>query len=274
MPAGVAQARERRVAGGDHRVEQQHRHDRQPVAELGRLGEADLGRLAGDDHVEQARAIDALRHRRTFLEGLRRLDEGHVGAGREGAVDALDRLLEAEHRHGVGAGDQHDVGVGPVLGRGAHLADEVVGVDDLLAVEVTAALGRDLVLDVQRGRAAQRVLAHGPHDVELVAVARVGVGDHGDRDRGGEAAEVLGHLGHGQQPVVGVAEGGRRAGARHVHSREARLLDQAGGQRVVGAGRHDQLVARQELAQPRAGRHETAAPRAASPASATSWSSL
>jgi hypothetical protein len=91
---------------------------------------------------------------------------------------------------------------------------------------VAAALGGDLVLDVQCGGPAQRVLPHGAHGVELVAVARVGVGDDRDRDRAGDAAEVVGHLGHGHQPVVGEAEHRRGARAGQVDGREAGLLDE------------------------------------------------
>ena len=67
------------------------------------------------------------------------------------------------------------------LDRGAHLLDHLARVDHVLAVHVAAALGRDLVLDVQRGDPGRLVLAHRAHDVERVAVAVVGVGDQRHR---------------------------------------------------------------------------------------------
>ena len=46
-----------------------------------------------------------------------------------------------------------------------------------MAAQVAAALGRDLVLDVQRGHASRLVRLHRAPHAERVAIAGVGVGD-------------------------------------------------------------------------------------------------
>jgi hypothetical protein len=256
VPAGGRELGQRRVAHRQQRREQEHRHDRQAIAELGGLLQADLRGLAGRDDVQQARPLHAARDIGDLVERPRRLDERDVGARRERAVRALDRLVEAENGARVRARDQHEVGVGAVLGGGAHLADELVGADHLLVVEVPAALREHLVLDVEGGDAGGGVLAHCAHDVELVAEAGVGVRDHRHADRGGDARRVLRHLGHRQQPVVGVAEAGRRAGAGHVDGGEAGLLDDPGGQAVVRARGDDERVAGEQLPQSCCARHD------------------
>ena len=121
-----------------------------------------------------------------------------------------------------------------------------------LPVHVAAALGRHLVLDVQRGDAGRRVLAHRAHDVERVAVAVVGVGDHRHADGLHEPPRVVGHLGEREQPDVGAPEQRRRrAEAGHVDGREAGALDEPRRQRVVGAGREHRLGPGEQLTEAR-----------------------
>ena len=61
-----------------------------------------------------------------ILQSLRRLDEGHVGAGFDIALSALDRRLEALNRAGVRSGDD-DHPLAARVDRGPHLADHLVG---------------------------------------------------------------------------------------------------------------------------------------------------
>ena len=79
---------------------------------------------------------------------------------------------------------------------------------------MAAFLREALVLDVDAGDAAPLVLAHRAHDVELVAVAGVGVGDH----RHATAAAMRPALSTislmVMQAVIGIAE--RRRGAAPV----------------------------------------------------------
>ena len=131
--------------------------------------------------------------------------------------------------------------------RRADLGEKFVARDDHLVVEVAALLREALVLDVQAGDAAPLVLPHRARRVELVAVAGIGIGDHRHVDGRGDAAGIVGHLRHGDEPIVGIAERRRRAGAGHVDRAEAGLRDGARGDAVVGAGRDGQAVALQQL---------------------------
>jgi hypothetical protein len=60
----------------------------------------------------------------------------------------------------------------------------------LLAFEMAAFLGKLLVLDVNPGNAAALEFAHRAEDVELVAVAGVGIGDDRQLDGGGDAPGI------------------------------------------------------------------------------------
>ena len=207
--------------------------------------------LAAGDHVEETGALDELGHRLDFGDRLRRFEEGHVGAGGECSVHAGDRLLEADDGAGIRARDQQEIRICPGRGGGANLRQIFVERDHRLVVEVAAFLREALVLDVEPGDAALLVLAHGPRHVELVAVAGIGVGDHRDFHRGGEAAGVVRHLAHGEEAVIGVAERRGGAGAGHVHGGKAGLLDGARADAVVSAGRDQQAVLREQPAQSR-----------------------
>jgi len=88
-------------------------------------------------------------------------------------------------------------------------------------------------------------------DVDRIAVAVVGVGDERDVDGLGQPARLVGHLGEGQQPDVGLSEQRRRRPeAGHVHGVEARLRNQSRRERVVRAGRDHGLGSGQQLPQP------------------------
>ena len=133
---------------------------------------------------------------------------------------------------------------------GADLLRELLGRHHLLAGDVPALLGRDLVLHVQPRHARLLVLAHRAHRVQRVAVAGVGVGDHRQRHRARQVRGVIRHLGEGGEAEVGLAQvrgGGARA--RHVHRGEARRLDEARGEAVVSAGRHDEAGRGEKLAE-------------------------
>jgi hypothetical protein len=108
-----------------------------------------------------------------------------------------------------------------------------------------------LVLEVDAGHPGLLVLADRAHDVDRVAVAGVRVGDHRDVHRADDPAGVVDHLGAGEQAHVRAADqrgGGAEPG--HVDGVEAGLLDQPGGQRVVGAGGDQRVRRGQQRAQP------------------------
>lgn len=100
--------------------------------------------------------LDAPLH---LLERGHALQEGDVGASRDGGAQPADCLVVAEPLQRVGPGDDDDVVVEPPA-RGRRRPDprhEGVGVHELLAQQVAAALGRGLVLDVEAGHAGEDV---------------------------------------------------------------------------------------------------------------------
>ncbi len=228
---------ERGVAGAHHRGQQQPGQDSHAEAHLPRIAQADLRRPAAGHDVEQARAVHQARHGGHLLQGLRRFHERHVRASRQRQVGAGHGLVQAGHRAGIGACDDHEVRGTPGGDGGGDLGHELVARDDLLAVEVAATLGRDLVFDVQRGQTPHLVLAHRARGIQLIAVASVGVRDHRDSGRGGDLARRARHLRQGQQAVVREPAGGRHACTGHVERLESGLDGHAGGDAVVDARR-------------------------------------
>jgi hypothetical protein len=120
---------------------------------------------------------------------------------------------------------------------------------------MAAFLREFLVLDVDAGDPDGLVFAHGPHDVELVAVAGIGVGDDRQGDRRRDARGIRHHLRHRDDAEIGVAQGRGGAGAGHVDRLEAGTLDEPRGDAVIGAGRHHHAVPPQQFAKPRRLRH-------------------
>ena len=144
----------------------------------------------------------------------------------------------AAHRaEGVGAGDDDEVRIQPVAGVDgrAVLPDGLILADDHLARDVTAALGEDLILDVDPGHAAAHVLLHRPDRRERVAVAVVGVGDDRDLDGAGDHGADAGHLGLGQEAHVGPAVGQGHRVAAQVDGLHAHPLGDLGVERRVDA---------------------------------------
>ncbi len=105
------------------------------------------------------------------------LDEQQVCPRLGVGLGALNGGVEAVHCGGVGAGHDEQVLVAAGIARGLDLADHFAGLHHVLAGEVAAALGADLVfeLDAVGARALQG--AHGVVGVEGVAEARVRVHD-------------------------------------------------------------------------------------------------
>src|SRR6185369_10914884 len=72
-------------------------------AELGGCRPVDDRRPAAQHHVEHLRCLEALRHLGEIGRALRCLDEGHVGAGLDIALGAVDSCVEAFGGAGIGA---------------------------------------------------------------------------------------------------------------------------------------------------------------------------
>src|SRR3972149_5743921 len=68
----------------------------------------------------------------------------------------------------------------PDVEGGVNLRDHLARGDDVLPFEVTAPLGKDLVLELDGARSGPFQQANGSLDVEGIAVARVGVHDEGN----------------------------------------------------------------------------------------------
>jgi hypothetical protein len=113
-----------------------------------------------------------------------------------------------------------------------------------LPAEVAAALGRDLVLELDAvgARALQR--AHRVPHVQRIAEAGVGIDDQRQVHRVADARRVVGDLGQAHEGLVGQAEPHvGDAGAGDVDRLEAEVFDDAGRQRVERA-RHHHAAAR------------------------------
>ena len=177
----------------------------------------------------------------------RRLDEDHVGARLGIGVGALERLVEALDRDRVRAADQRHVALARVE-RGLDLADHLRLRHQRLVLEVAAALGHRLVLELHRRGARALEAADRALHVEGVAEARVDVDDHGDRRALADGGERVEHLARRGEADVGEAEArvaDRRAG--EIRRLEPRLLDEHGGKAVIDARGDDDAGLREAL---------------------------
>jgi len=124
--------------------------------------------------------------------------------------------------------------------RGPQLPAHLGARDHALAIEVAAALGKGLVLQLHHGRAGALERAHRALRVQGVAEAGIAVHDDGQRDPFRDARERVGHLGRRGQSDIGAAEARvGDGGAREVQGLEAGLFRNEGGERVVNAGGED-----------------------------------
>ena len=121
----------------------------------------------------------------------------------------------------------------PRLDGGPELADHLVGADQRLAAHVPALLGHHLVLELDPGDAGLLVQLHRADDVDRVAVAGVGVGDHRHVDGGDDPAGVVDHL---ARPRAARRRGGRSARpssrSRSCRRRRSRPARSAGRERA------------------------------------------
>ena len=142
-----------------------------------------------------------------------RLGEHHVGPGVDVGAGPLDRRVEALDGTGVGTGAHHEVGVAPGRDRSPDPPHHLLGGHDRLAVEVAAALGVDLVLEVAAGQAAGLERLDGTGDVHRLAEAGVGVDDGRQVGDGGDLATATGDLVQRGEPDVRQGKVGRKRGA-------------------------------------------------------------
>ena len=164
-------------------------------AAVGVAHRAEGGDLAGegvDQDVEavlgQHRPVEAvgLAHQRERaaehasgfgdLVGVAGEEHEHVGAGLAVGGAALEGALEGLVPHRAGAGDDDEVVVAAGIDGLAHLVDHHLERDEVLdALVVMGPLGRDLVLDLDRGRAGRLDLADGARGVQGITEADAAV---------------------------------------------------------------------------------------------------
>jgi hypothetical protein len=104
---------------------------------------------------------------------------------------------------------------------------------------MSAAFGKNLILDEHAGQSRALVGAHRTGGVGDVAEPGIAVAEDRNRNRVAEPGVMVGHLGHRQLRGIGLAEqrGGRGIAAAGDHLK-ADLFGDARAQRVVHA-RHD-----------------------------------
>ena len=180
-----------------------------------------------------------------LLDVLDRLDEHDVGPGVDEPPRPLDRLVDAGDGDGVGPGDDDGVRRAARLDGDGDALDGVGEGDDLLVLEVAAALRRDLVLDLHGRRAGRLDLDDGAPHVQRAAEAGVDVGDDRDVDARRDPAHGRGDVVEAEQAEVGDAQRRRREGEPgQVGGVEAGLLDERGAEGVEAPGGVDEAPRR------------------------------
>ena len=170
------------------------------------------------------------------------LDEDHVGPGLCVGEPALDRGIQPLDGERVGARDQHEIGVGGGVARGAELLGHLGHRDHRLVIVVAAPLREDLILEMERRHPCPFQLPHGAAGVQGIAVAGVGIGDDGHAGVLHDARDARHHLGHADQAEIGIAHAPRDAATGGVDRGKARARGEAGGETVVDAGSDDDVA--------------------------------
>ena len=192
-----------------------------------------------------------MRDRLDLLDAHRRLDEDHVGARRGVDVRPRDRRVETFDGQRIRARDEHQVRVARGGARRAQLLRHLARGDHRLVVVVPAALGKRLVLEVQRRDAGALELAHGPLGVQRIAIAGVGIRDDGHAGVLDDVGEPIDDLAQGKEAEVGVAHAACDTAAGGVDRRKSRPRHEARRQSVPDAGRDDDVAGAKQRPQPR-----------------------
>src|SRR5699024_2411522 len=133
--------------------------------------------------------------------------------------------------------------------RSAQTLGGGVDVDHLLAIEVPAALGVHLVLDVRPGdtRVFQRL--DRARDVHRLPEAGIGIDDRRQVRHLGDLARTPRHLCEGGEADVGEAEFGAHHCTGHVHPVETETFDHLRCERVERPGELEEALTFERLAQ-------------------------
>ncbi len=192
------QASEILPQGERKRADGAARKDHQLEAERLQLGRWQDRRLAAFDHVRHDRDphAETPRHRLQLLARARRFDEQEVGARIDVKGGALERTVEPFDRDGVRAGNDQRLRRAPGVERCLDLADHLARTDERLVGQVTAALGRHLILDLQRRSTPTFELADRALDVERIAEPGVDIDNHRQSGALADRRQRVGDLGH------------------------------------------------------------------------------
>ncbi len=180
------------------------------------------------------------------------IEEHHVGAGIQIEVGAEDGLLQPEYGKGIGAGIDDDVGAQArrAIHHGPNLARHLFGGNHLLAFHVAAALGEDLVFDVDAGDAHFDQPFGDGGGIDGVAAAGIDIGHHGNRHGAHDVAGDVEDLFHVHQSDIRLAEQAPgKSEAADLDGLKPRAFDDFGAQRVMAPRHHQGFPALQGGAQ-------------------------
>ena len=154
-------------------------------------------------------------------------------------------------RSGIGACNDDEIRIAARGNRRLYLARGLEHVyDRARARQMAAALGRDLVFDVDGSHPRRFVFLHGVAHVDCIAVAGIGIADQRYVHARRRAMRVLRKQREIDEPDVGPAQQRcRDAVARHVDRFASRLFDKACAVGIVNAGRDYQRSAGKTRAQ-------------------------
>src|SRR6185312_13697270 len=197
--------------------------------------------LATLDHIDHRRhALQRRRNTLEFLTRLRRLDKQHVGAGVAIRFGAGNCWLEAFDGYGVGARDDQGLARMPRVERGLDFTDHLLRWDERLVVEMAAALGKRLVLDLDCVRARSLEQADRARHIERITITGVRIDNEMAADAIADQGNRVNDLTHCDQANVGPAElriG--NTGSRYIERRESRPLGEMGGQCIIDTRRDE-----------------------------------
>ena len=131
-----------------------------------------------------------------------RFHEDDVRPGRRIGPGPVEGLVQSQDTPGIGARDDDEVRVAACVQRRRQLAEHLGGGDHALFVEMPAALRHLLVFDVATGHPGPLVGPDCAHDVDGIAVTRIGIGDKRNIDRVGDTVGVVHHLGKTHQAEI------------------------------------------------------------------------
>ncbi len=162
------------------------------------------------------------------------------GAGLGIKIEAADCLFDAENRSRVGPCLDDEAGVAARLGSGADLLGTFFGRDDLLAGEVTAALGPHLVFEHEPREAGALEALDGEVNIDGIAIAGIAIGLQRDsaacrKRRRGTQIFLIAHDAEIGPAKIGLAE----PGTGNPSCLESHALDEASAEAVIDA-RHDE----------------------------------